>query len=140
MRTFVDTNILVYAYDRADIEKHDRAVATLAELDPGDLIISTQVLSEFFVVATRPNQRLLSPQAARDAVVALSVTTVEPVDVDLVRRALDVHSTALVSYWDALILAAAVRAGCARLLTEDLTAGSIVQGVRIENPFRSGLG
>lgn len=136
MRTFVDTNVLVYAYDRADARKHDRAVAVLSEADPGELVISAQVLNEFYVVVTRPHRQLLSAERARSVVTALSSTSVEPVDVDLVQRALAVQASEPISYWDALVVAAASRANCARLLTEDLSDATTVAGVRIEDPFR----
>ena len=135
MKSFIDTNVLVYAHDRADEAKHDRALAVLADLSPSELIISTQVLNEFYVVTTRPGKELLSRAQAREIVMALSWTTVEPIDADLVRRAMDLHA---LSYWDSLVVAAAARAGCACILTEDLDDGAVVDGVRVENPFRSG--
>lgn len=137
MKSFIDTNVLVYAHDRADEAKRDRALAVLAELSPSELIISTQVLNEFYVVTTRPGKELLSRAHAREIVMALSWTAVEPIDADLVRRATDLHAVHALSYWDSLVVAAAARAGCACILTEDLDDGAIVDGVRVENPFRS---
>ena len=138
MKSFIDTNVLVYAHDLADEAKHDRAVAVLADLRPNELIISTQVLSEFYMVTTRPGKELLSRAQAREIVRALSWTTVEPVDADIVRRAIDLHAVHALSYWDSLVVAAAARTGCARILTEDLDDGAVLDGVRVENPFRPG--
>jgi predicted nucleic acid-binding protein len=135
VKSFIDTNVLVYAHDRADEAKHDRAIAVLADLSPSELIISTQVLNEFYVVTTRPGKELLSKAEAREIVKALSWTTVEPVDADLVRRAIDLHAAHALSYWDSLVVAAAKRAGCARILTDDLDDGTVIDGVRVENPF-----
>lgn len=60
MRTFVDTNVLVSAYDHAEAAKHDRAIEILAGIEPGELVVSAQVLNEFYVVTTRPDRGLLS--------------------------------------------------------------------------------
>ena len=135
MRTFVDTNVLVYAQDVADPDKHGRALAVLAELDPVDLVVSAQVLNEFFVVVTRPGRELMPVAEARALVVTMSATAVEPVDADLVRRSVALHARYSLSHWDSLIVAAAARSGSRRLLSEDLGAGDVIDGVRIENPF-----
>lgn len=135
MRTFVDTNVLVYAHDRGEPAKRERALAVLAATDRRALVLSTQVLSEFYVATTRPQRQLLSREAARRIVTDLLLTPVEPVDADLVRRVHRLHASHSLSYWDALVVGAAARAGCQRLLTEDLQAGQVIDGVRVENPF-----
>ena len=135
MRTFVDTNVLVYAYDRAEDVKQRRALQVLREVAPTDLVISSQVLSEFYVATTRPSRPLLTTDRAREVVTSMSWTTVEVVDSDLVRRALGIHKNQSLSYWDSLIVAAATRAECTRILTEDFSSASPLEGMRIENPF-----
>ena len=135
MRTFVDTNVLVYAYDRAEDAKRGRALQVLREVSSTDLVLSTQVLSEFYVATTRPSRPLLSTDRAREVVTSLSWTTVEAVDSDLVRRALRIHNDQSLSYWDSLIVAAATRAECSRILTEDFGSTSPIEGVQIEDPF-----
>jgi predicted nucleic acid-binding protein len=135
MRTFVDTNVLVYAYDRGEAVKQRRAVQVLRDVSPTDLVLSSQVLSEFFVATTRPSRPLLSADRARDVVTALSWTTVEAVDSELIRRAITIHQRYPLSYWDSLIVAAATRAECVRILTEDFSSASPLEGMRIENPF-----
>lgn len=133
--SFLDTNVLVYAYDRADPRKHAAALALLAAGDPDEFVISSQVLGEFFTVVTRKLATPLAFPEAVSAVRALANLTVLPVDASLVGEALDLLGQNQLSYWDGLIIAAAGRAGCARVLTEDLRSGSTIGGVRIENPF-----
>jgi predicted nucleic acid-binding protein len=140
VRTFVDTNVLVYAYDRAEDVKQERALQVLHEVEPTDLVISSQVLSEFYVATTRPSRPLLTADRAREVVTSMSWTTVEVVDSDLVRRALNICRNHPLSYWDSLIVAAANRAECGRILTEDFTSASPIEGVQIQNPFRAEAG
>lgn len=131
---FLDTNVLVYAFDTRDAEKQDRALALLS--DPSlPFVISTQVLGEFFVTVTRKLPRPLSPEIAAAAVESLSRFPVIGVDTGLVTAAMATSRTSQLSYWDALIVEAAVLARCDRILTEDLADGATLRGVRIENPF-----
>ncbi len=129
---FVDTNILVYAHDAADHGKQQRARDTLrAHAD--ELVLSAQVLSETYVVLT---QRLgMTADDARAIVNELCDFAVVTIDDELVRDAMATSTAARLSYWDALIVAAARRAGCDTLLTEDLSHGTTIDGVRVENPF-----
>ena len=133
-RSFVDTNVLVYAVDTADPGKRASARAVLDE--PGrDLVVSAQVLSEFYVVATR---RLATPMTEQDAAARVEELRKLPtvaIDADLVREGIAISRESKVSYWDGLVVAAACAAGCDTLVTEDLAAGSTIAGVRIENPF-----
>lgn len=133
-RAFVDTNVWVYAFDDAEPAKRDRARALLAD-PPGTLVVSAQVLGEFYVVVTRRLAAPVDPQVARAAVDQLCRLPVVPVDAELVRAASGTAQSAQLSYWDALIVEAAATAGCDRLLTEDLAAGTTIRSVRIENPF-----
>jgi len=133
-KTFVDTNVLVYAQDAADPEKQRRARDAL-RLHADDLVLSAQVLSEFYVVVTR---QLALPMHAEDAAAAvdhLCEHMVVPIDEHVVRDGIDVSRAAQLSFWDGLIVAAARAGGCATILTEDLATGSTIGGVRIENPF-----
>ena len=135
-KTFIDTNILVYSVDQspAEKDKHAQAVELLAA-QPDALAISTQVLQEFYVVTTRKLKQPLSEERAAAALLGLARLTVVSVDTTLVLAAADTSRTARLSLWDSLIIEAASRAGCDRVLSEDLNAGQIVHGVRIENPF-----
>lgn len=133
VRTFVDTNVLVYAVDRADPIKREQAQQLLGSLQ--DFVLSAQVLGEFYVTATRKLEAPLSAVEAGRAVESLAGLPTVPLDSRLVAEAIQIHHQDRLSYWDGLILAAAEAAGCARLLTEDLSDGQIIRGVQIENPF-----
>lgn len=135
-RTFLDSNVLVYSVDESPAEKakHERATELLSA-QPESLVVSTQVLQEFYVVTTRKLKRPLSEELAARAVRGIAKLDVVGIDVPLVLSAVDTSRTARVSLWDALIIEAASRAGCERVLSEDLNAGQVIRGVRIENPF-----
>ena len=137
-RDFFDTNVLVYAVDQRDPEKQARSRALLTEaIENNTGALSTQVLSEFFTVSTsrRRVPQPLSPTDARLIVEQVSVMPVIAVDLSMVRRAIDTSQRYGIAYWDGLIIAAAERAGCARLFSEDLNAGQSYNGVLAVNPF-----
>ena len=134
-RAFVDTNVLVYAVDDADPGKRDVARRVLADARPDELVLSTQVLGEFYVVVTRKLERPLSESAAANAVTQLGRLPTVIADADLVRSGISVSREARISYWDGLILAAAAVSGCDRVLTEDLESGATIGTILIENPF-----
>lgn len=135
-RAFVDTNVLVYAVDDADPVKRDAARELLRTAEPAGLVLSTQVLCEFYVVVTR---RLAVPLAEVDAEAAVERLAKLPLvttDAELVRSGISVSSNSRISLWDGLIVAAAETAGCDLLLSEDLATGTTYGSVRVENPFR----
>lgn len=133
-RTFIDTNILIYAFDSSEPTKQQAAVHALAMI--GDRsVLSTQVLSEFYVVATRKLAHPLSPRIAADVVGQLSRLPMIDVDASLVLSAIDISVRSQISYWDGLIVAAASAAGCDRILTEDLASNATIDGLQIVNPF-----
>jgi predicted nucleic acid-binding protein len=132
-RAFVDTNVFVYAIDDAEPAKQQAAQELLASVDP---VISTQVVGEFFVVASRALGGGRRNEEARARAVSLLDLEVLAIDGDLVARALDGSIAWGMSYWDALIVCTAQAAGCARLLTEDLGDGRTYGSVTVENPFR----
>jgi predicted nucleic acid-binding protein len=134
-RAFVDTNVLVYAIDDADPVKRDRAREELGDATE-QLVLSAQVLSEFYVVATRKLAKPLPEHDAAEAVRDLARLPVVVADAELVIAAIGLSQRAQISFWDAQIVAAAAAAGCDRLLTEDLSDGAELSSVRIENPFR----
>lgn len=135
-KTFLDSNVLVYSVDESPVEKakHERAVELLS-VRPESLVVSTQVLQEFYVVTTRKLKNPLSEERAARAVRAITKLDVIGVDATLVLAAVDTSRTVQISLWDALIIEAASRAGCERVLSEDLNASQVIRGVRIENPF-----
>lgn len=133
---FIDTNVLVYAHDRSETRKQPIAQALLDDLwrqRTGTL--STQVLQEFYVVATRKFDPPLRRAAAREIVALYSQWPTVQVDVALILAASELEERHTLSFWDALIVEAARRAGATRLLTEDLQAGRQVGGVKLNNPF-----
>ena len=135
MRRFLDTNVLVYADDLDEPEKRQRAKAILAEaMGAGEGVVSTQVLQEFFVIST--GKLGVEPAIARRKIELLGEMDLVRIDLDLILAAIDLSRLHAFSFWDALVVKAAAVAGCEVLLTEDLQHGQVVDGVRIENPFR----
>jgi predicted nucleic acid-binding protein len=135
-RTFIDTNVPVYAADESPAEKrkHDVAIAVLSG-NPDDLVVSTQVLQEFYVTVTRKLRVPLAAERAAAAARGLASLAVVGIDKPLVLTAMDTSRNAGLSLCDALIIEAARDAGCERVLTEDLSHGQVIRGVRVENPF-----
>lgn len=133
-RIFLDTNVLMYA-DDLDAGPKRGVARTILEraFRERSGVLSTQVLQEFFAVSTRKLR--VDPGLARRKVELLSRLEVVEIDVQTVLSAIDLHRTHGFSIWDALVVRCAVRAGCETLVTEDLQAGRIIDGVRIENPF-----
>lgn len=134
--TFVDTNMLVYAHDRSEALKQPVAQTVLEELWANRTgTLSTQILQEFYVVATRKFDPPLSRRAAREIVALYGTWPLVQVDPALILTASQLEERHRLSFWDALVVEAARRAGAARLVTEDLQDGRTIGGVRIENPF-----
>ena len=135
-RDFFDTNILIYAADRSEPEKQFQARRLLnsaIENETGTL--SVQVLGEFFSVVTRRIPDPLSVEEAEEAIHRMAVLPVVELDWLLVRRAIDTHKEYGISYWDSLIVAAAERAGCTRIISEDLNSGQSYHGIAVVDPF-----
>lgn len=136
MRTFIDTNVLVYLFDMDAAEKQQRAREVVASLTASRaLVVSSQVLSELYVTITRKLELPASPADALDAVEALSVFPVVAIDAELVHRAVRRSQSEPLSYWDALILEAAVEAGAETVYSEDLQPGDSYRGVTVVDPF-----
>ena len=135
-RDFFDANILVYAYDPRDQRKQRIAQRLLSDAVANDNgVLSAQVLGEFFNVATRRLPNRLSIEEATQAIEEISILPVVALDLTLVRRAVETCGRYQISYWDALIIAAAERADCTRIFSEDLNAGQLYNGVVVVNPF-----
>jgi predicted nucleic acid-binding protein len=135
-RTFVDTNVLLYAHDASEAEKQPIARALIEELwADGSGVLSTQVLKEVYVVATRKFQPPMGRSEAREIVALYATWPVVQVDVGLILDAAALEERARLSFWDALIVEAARRAGAGRLVSEDLQGGGSIAGIAIENPF-----
>lgn len=136
---FVDTNVFIYAADQGAGSKQQIAETLLRRLKL-DVhgVISTQVLQEFYVVASgKLRMDFVTVENALELMCGLEVVLA---DVPMIRTAIDCSILNHISYWDALIVTAARKANCTTLWTEDLNHGQIIQGVRIENPFRASPG
>ena len=133
---FVDTNVLVYAFDVESPEKQKTA-RQLLDAKADQLVLSTQVLGEFYVTVTRKLAKPLPPDRAVEALDALCALPVRGLAPALVRSAVRRSASSQVSYWDALIIESALDAGATVLLTEDLQHGQRFQALRAVNPFRS---
>ena len=133
-RAFLDTNVLVYADDADAGAKRAKAQAlVVSALTTGDAVISTQVLQEYFSVATR--KLSVAADAAQKKVEILAALVAVTIDSDHVIESIKLHRLHGLSFWDALILHAARRAGCDRLMTENLQTGQRIEGVEIVDPF-----
>ena len=135
-RAFVDTNIWVYTVDAADATRRRRALEVVGPASAYELVLSTQVLAEFYAVVTRKLDTPLAPTAARALATQMATFTVVSVDAPLVLSAIEAGAAWGISVWDALIVRAAEIAGCAILLTEDLADGGTYGSVRVVNPLR----
>jgi predicted nucleic acid-binding protein len=135
-KTFVDTNVFVYAVDEDEPAKREIARRVLASDQYGEFVLSSQILGEFYVTVTRKLPACVSEAEAAEALERLGKYPTVSIDATLVKRAIQIGRSAQLSYWDGLVVAAADRAGCERLLTEDLNDGQEIDSVRVENPFR----
>lgn len=137
-REFFDTNILIYASDRSEPEKQSQARRLLKRAIENDTgVVSAQVLSEFFTVVTRRIRQPLSIEEAEHVTEQLAILPVVAVDLALVRQAIDTCRRYQISYWDALIVSAAERAGCTRIVSEDLNPGQTYHGIVVVDPFEA---
>ena len=127
---FFDTNVLVYAYSKAD---HRTAAARQLLFDGG--VVGVQALNEFASVArAKLGFTWAEVQEAIEKIVILCPNP-RPLSIEIHVYALNISDRYGFSIWDGLILAAALDAGCTTLYTEDLQHGQLIEGVRIENPF-----
>lgn len=137
-RAFIDTNVLLYAHDASETVKQPIARSLLETLwQDRSGTLSTQVLQEFYVVATRKLEQPLARDEAREIVELYSAWPVVVTDPTLILAATRIEEEHQLSFWDALIVEGARMAGAERLLTEDLQDGRVIEGVRVENPFRA---
>lgn len=140
MASFFDTNVLVYAFDEGSPEKRVVALGLIEEhLVEGEGVLSVQVLREFYSAARRP-PRPLPEKVAEAAVRRLAGFSPVSEDANMVLRAVRRHQEMSLSFWDALIVEAALKAGADRLFTENLQHGQVIEGMRVVNPFLEGAG
>jgi predicted nucleic acid-binding protein len=134
-RTFVDTNVLIYAHDVDARAKHETAKRVLRELwSQRSGVLSLQVLQEFYVNVTRKIASPLPKDVARLVVNSYALWCVETTTAEIA-TAFRLEDESRIGFWDALIVASAARCGAVRILSEDLNADQTIAGIRIENPF-----
>lgn len=134
-KVFVDTNILVYCLDNHDQDKQTQARGLLQDLaGKRQGVLSTQVLQEFYVAATtRLNADPLTVKTVVHSFAHFETVLITP---ELINEAIDCSILNRLSFWDALIVAAAEQARCGTLWTGDLNPGQVIRGMRIEDPFQ----
>jgi predicted nucleic acid-binding protein len=134
-KTFIDTNVLMYAHDVAAGAKHQIAETVLRELwSERAGVLSVQVLQEFYVNVTRKIPVPLSKEAARQVVSNYEIWCTETTSAE-VSAAFRIEDESRIGFWDALIVSSAAKSGATRLLSEDFNAGQRIAGIVIENPF-----
>lgn len=138
-RFFVDTNMLVYAYDSSAGNKWELASDLVSALwGHRTGIISTQVVQELFVILTQKVQRPLPPAKAKEIIADLFHWPLVVNDADHILRAVDLQMAYHFSFWDSLILHAAISSRSDYLLSEDFQHGQVIESVTIWNPFFDG--
>lgn len=136
MKSFFDTNVLVYLFDSGSPDKQMRAREILQRTaKDGNAVLSTQVLEEFFVTITRKLAVPVDEKTAEQAVRELSILPVVTTDLPMILGAVSRSRRMHISFWDSLIMEAALASGASILLSEDLQHGFTFDGVQIENPF-----
>ena len=134
-KTFVDTNVLIYAHDVDAKRKHEAAKSVLHELwSEHTGVLSMQVLQEFYVNVTRKISRPISKESARLVVSSYTIWCVDTTPAEI-STAFRIEDESRIGFWDALIVASALRSGATRILSEDLNAGQTIAGIHIQNPF-----
>lgn len=134
--SFVDTNVLVYAFDKSSSPKKRVAQELMNRLMEEDrLRVSTQVLQELFVTLTRKVSQRCTREEALMVLDDLTAWPLMAIDYAAIRAAVELVGRAKLSFWDALVVVAAARSGAEVLYTEDLNDGQEILGVRISNPF-----
>jgi predicted nucleic acid-binding protein len=133
-KVFFDTNILVYQLDKRFPKKQAICRSLVMEAaSRGEAVVSTQVLQEFYVVAA--SKLRVDPVLVKGILHRLENMEVVTVTTDLIDEAIDISMQDKVSFWDALIVAAAESAKCGVLFSEDFADGEILRGVKIKNPL-----
>ena len=136
MASFVDTNILIYAEDRDAKDKHLAARDLIVNLwDSREGVLSVQVLQEFYINATRKLKKPLSAGRAREIIEEYLTWTIVDNTGRMLLDAIELQRKTQLSFWDSLIVQAAIDSGCDKLYTEDLNANQRIGSVTIVNPF-----
>ena len=133
-KIFIDTNILVYTLDKKNIEKRDMARKIVKKVvESHQPVVSTQVIKEFYVVAS--NKLKADPIVVKNIIHNFHNMEIVNNDLDLIEQAIDISILSQLSFWDSLIIAAAEKANCEYVLSEDLNSGQNYRGIKLLNPF-----
>jgi len=134
---FLDSNVLIYAYQKTDRTKQSIAQKIVSRAQAGEFLISTQVLAEFSATLLYKMSPRANPKDVLQILRVLSPIRVLSPDSDTIHRAVEAHSTYGVHFYDGMIIAAAERAGCERIWSEDLSSSQTYFGIKVVNPFGS---
>jgi predicted nucleic acid-binding protein len=136
-KVFVDTNVLVYAYDLDAGRKHQLALEIMKDLwRSGCGLLSTQTIQEFFVTVTKKIPAPVDMSFARETIKRLSKWDIVIINVDTIIEATELQERYKYSFWDSLVVAAALAGGAKTILSEDLSDKQIIKEITIKNPFR----
>jgi predicted nucleic acid-binding protein len=139
MKFFFDSNILVYMFDRSFPQKREVARGLLKDHSTdGDILLSTQVLQEFYVTVTRKLKPPLTPEEAANAVAGFADFPTVQIDNMLIQAAIRRSQANRLSFWDGLIVQAALAGGAGVLYSEDMQNGQVFDGLQVSNPFKAG--
>jgi predicted nucleic acid-binding protein len=133
-RSFLDTNVLVYTDDEDAPDKQRRALDLVADCRRRrNGVVSTQILQEYFVTATR--KMGIAADVARRKIEVFGRLHLVTVGIEEILGAIDLHRLHGIAFWDALVVRAALASGCVRLYSEDFQAGRRFNGLEVINPF-----
>ena len=135
-KVFIDTNVLVYLFDKNEDVKKSQSVRLLQKFKTDTkerAVISTQILQEFYVSCVKKLK--IDPLIVKRYITQLENFEIVQITPALINSAIDKSILNQLSFWDSLVIAAAETAKCKILLTEDLNHGQKIQGIKIENPF-----
>jgi len=133
-KIFIDTNLFVYTLDKNDVSKRGKARNVIKRIvEDHQPVISTQVIKEFYVVAT--TKLKADPIVVKNIIHNFHNMEVIQNDLELIEQAIDISVLSQLSFWDSLIIAAAEKANCEVVFSEDLNSGQTYRGVIVKNPF-----
>ena len=136
MKFFFDTNVLVYLFDADSSDQRKKARALFRKhSEAGDILLSTQILQEFYVAVTRKLARPLEVAAAAQAVSSFAELPLVQIDSKLILSAIHRSRNNQLSFWDALVVQAAIEGHAGTLYSEDMQHGQMLDSLRVVNPF-----
>ena len=136
MKFFFDTNVLVCLFDADSPDKRKKVRSLFQKhVEAGDILLSTQVLQEFYVVVTRKLARPLDAAVAAEAVSSFAELPLVQIDSELIVSAIHRSRNNQLSFWDALIVQAAIEGHASTLYSEDMQHGQMLDGLRVIDPF-----